>query len=168
MGAAVLGNLGHSVLEWPTGVTVHKPEKCANGYTLFSLFFSPVVYLIDMAGRVVHLWGVGTGQVEPGTSRMTYHAKYIGDGRVLMSVSHRPIAPPDQGLREVDWDGNILREYGEYPLKWHHHDFQRGYVNRCVNDIRRRPSQPLLQWRFHPHTVHRGRRLRSTQGPSDA
>ena len=45
---------------------------------------------------------------------------------------------------------------------------QRGYVNRCVNDIRRRPSQPLIQWRFHPHTVHRGRRLRSTQGPSDA
>ena len=43
-----------------------------------------------------------------------------------------------------------------------------GYVNRCVNDIRRRPSQPLIQWRFHPHTVHRGRRLRSTQGPSDA
>ena len=45
---------------------------------------------------------------------------------------------------------------------------QGGYVNRCVNDIRRRPSQPLIQWRFHPHTVHRGRRLRSTQGPSDA
>ena len=44
----------------------------------------------------------------------------------------------------------------------------RGYVNRCVNDIRRRPSQPLIQWRFHPHTVHRDRRLRSTQGPSDA
>ena len=44
----------------------------------------------------------------------------------------------------------------------------RGYVNRCVNDIRRRPSQPLIQWRFHTHTVHRDRRLRSTQGPSDA
>ena len=43
-----------------------------------------------------------------------------------------------------------------------------GYVNRCVNDIRRRLSQPLIQWRFHPHTVHRDRRLRSTQGPSDA
>ena len=39
---------------------------------------------------------------------------------------------------------------------------------RCVNDIRRRPSQPLIQWRFHPHTVHRDRRLRSTQGTSDA
>ena len=46
--------------------------------------------------------------------------------------------------------------------------YVRGYVNRCVNDIRRRPSQPLIQWRFHPHTAHRDRRLRSTQGPSDA
>ena len=49
-----------------------------------------------------------------------------------------------------------------------HSPFAGGYVNRCVNDIRRRPSQPLIQWRFHPHTVHRDRRLRSTQGPSDA
>ena len=47
-------------------------------------------------------------------------------------------------------------------------DDEGGYVNRCVNDIRRRPSQPLIQWRFHPHTAHRDRRLRSTQGPSDA
>ena len=43
-----------------------------------------------------------------------------------------------------------------------------GYVNRCVNNIRRRPSLSLIQWRFHPHTVHLDRRLGSTQGPSDA
>ena len=43
-----------------------------------------------------------------------------------------------------------------------------GYVNRCVNDIRRRPSQPLAQRRFHPRIERRDRRLRSTQGPSDA
>ncbi len=53
-------------------------------------------------------------------------------------------------------------------LLWIYRASRRGYVNRCVNDIRRRPSQPLIQWRFHPHTVHRDRRLRSTQGPSDA
>ena len=44
----------------------------------------------------------------------------------------------------------------------------RGYVNRCVNDIRRRPSQPLIQWRFHPRIERRDRRLGSTQGPLDA
>ena len=61
---------------------------------------------------------------------------------------------------------NILRTADAYTGAVKHPE--RGYVNRCVNDIRRRPSQPLIQWRFHPHTVHRGRRLRSTQGPSDA
>ena len=44
----------------------------------------------------------------------------------------------------------------------------RGYVNRCVNDIRRRPSQPLSQRRSHPRIERLDRRLRSTQGPSDA
>ena len=43
-----------------------------------------------------------------------------------------------------------------------------GYVNRCVNDIRRRPSQPLSQRRSHLRIERRDRRLRSTQGPSDA
>ena len=43
-----------------------------------------------------------------------------------------------------------------------------GYVNRCVNDIRRRPSQPLPQRRFHRHIERRDRRLPSAQGPSDA
>ena len=45
---------------------------------------------------------------------------------------------------------------------------RRGYVNRCVNDIRRRPSQPLSQRRSHLRIERRDRRLRSTQGPSDA
>ena len=66
---------------------------------------------------------------------------------------------------KVDWAHVIKKLVDEdYPDR----DRIGGYVNRCVNDIRRRPSQPLIQWRFHPHTVHRDRRLRSTQGPSDA
>ena len=59
-----------------------------------------------------------------------------------------------------------LRAYGR--LYSNQGAMTRGYVNRCVNVIRRRPSQPLIQWRFHPHTVHLDRRLGSTQGPSDA
>ena len=67
----------------------------------------------------------------------------------------------DRELFDTLWEVQVLTE------QWRH-EYNRGYVNRCVTDIRRRPSQPLIQWRFHPHTVHRGRRLRSTQGPSDA
>ena len=122
MCASVLGSLGHSVIEWPGGVTVYKPEKCASGYTIFSPFFSPLVYLIDMAGRVVHTWEVGSGKGQSGNTGKTYHAKYVGEGRVLISVSDRAVAPPDYGLREVDWEGNIT---WEYPLQYNHHDFQR-------------------------------------------
>ena len=53
-------------------------------------------------------------------------------------------------------------------LDWTIDFIGRGYVNRCVNDIRRRPSQPLSQRRSHPRIERRDRRLRSTQGPSDA
>ena len=63
-----------------------------------------------------------------------------------------------QGFRP-DVDGN----WG-----WHSGPLKGGYVNRCVNDIRRRPSQPLSQRRSHPRIERRDRRLRSTQGPSDA
>ena len=76
------------------------------------------------------------------------------------------------GLRVVKAFGGQARQQSQ--LEQSSEEYRRhmvsagGYVNRCVNDIRRRPSQPLIQWRFHPHTVHRDRRLRSTQGPSDA
>ena len=68
----------------------------------------------------------------------------------------------------IDRWGHVAVHTGELNNQWTGHRTGGGYVNRCVNDIRRRPSQPLIQWRFHPHTVHRDRRLRSTQGPSDA
>ena len=62
----------------------------------------------------------------------------------------------------------LKSKWNDELAQWRSRPLDGGYVNRCVNDIRRRPSQPLIQWRFHPHTVHRDRRLRSTQGPSDA
>ena len=69
---------------------------------------------------------------------------------------------------EQAWSDLKCYQQPHVPLYFGGASKARGYVNRCVNDIRRRPSQPLIQWRFHPHTVHRDRRLRSTQGPSDA
>ena len=78
------------------------------------------------------------------------------------------------------YDPDLSREVAAKVLHWHLNDdpsfterFRReaksgGYVNRCVNDIRRRPSQPLSQRRSHPRIERRDRRLRSTQGPSDA
>ena len=89
-------------------------------------------------------------------------AKAVGISRGSIYYRPRPVGEAGLGLmRRID------ELHLEYPFAGSRM-MRGGYVNRCVNDIRRRPSQPLIQWRFHPHTVHRGRRLRSTQGPSDA
>jgi hypothetical protein len=53
------GILCRSVLDWPTGVTVYKPEKCYSGFTLFTPYRSGAIFMIDMSGRVVHTWKSG-------------------------------------------------------------------------------------------------------------
>ena len=39
-----------------TGLTLHKPEKAYQGYTLFSPREGSNAYLIDMQGNIVHRW----------------------------------------------------------------------------------------------------------------
>ncbi len=122
----------HSILEWPVGVTVYKPEKCFNGYTLFCPFGSPMIYLIDMEGRVVHIW---FARGDDRSLKTTYHAKYVGGGHIIYA---------SDWLTEVDWLGKVVWYYrpegGEsdphggaglvawdpnYKIKGAHHDFQR-------------------------------------------
>jgi len=43
--------INRSVLDWPTGVTVFKPEKCYNGYTVVTPYRSNLIFLIDMIDR---------------------------------------------------------------------------------------------------------------------
>ena len=86
----------------------------------------------------------------------------VTDDQILSSVEHLVVGT---------W--RRLKSHLSDPLTWTGMlylflKFPGGYVNRCVNDIRRRPSQPLSQRRSHPRIERRGRRLRSTQGPSDA
>ena len=97
----------------------------------------------------------------------------VGDGHLGIWGALRNVYP--QAAEQRCWNHKIVNVLAKLPKR--QQDQAKlmlrtipygGYVNRCVNDIRRRPSQPLIQWRFHPHTVHRDRRLRSTQGPSDA
>jgi len=42
----------------PFGVRTYVPEKCCQGYTLFSPAWGDQEYLIDMRGLVVHTWKV--------------------------------------------------------------------------------------------------------------
>lgn len=117
-----------SVLDWPVGVTVYYPEKCFNGYTLFCPLASPIIYLIDMRGEVVHMWFIAEGKTTP-------HIKYVGKGHIIYA---------SDWLTEVDWKGNVVWHYcppgGEtdphggagsiawdpsYKVQTAHHDFQR-------------------------------------------
>src|SRR6187455_2820750 len=55
------------------GVVLRTPEACS-GYTLISPFGNSTTYLLDLDGRVVHLW---TSAYHPGLS-----AYLLDDGRL--------------------------------------------------------------------------------------
>ncbi len=85
-----LGN--RSVLDWPSGVTVHHPDKCYNGYTLVhgrgpwdpvrGISASSVDrwYLIDMKGSVVHEF-FGDPATQSGSQLFERVAKAISPAR---------------------------------------------------------------------------------------
>ena len=112
----------------PTGVTIYKPEKCFNGYTVFPAPETGVV-LIDMNGGVVNFW----------EQLHAFPAKLLPGGQVFGSLGQRnnDYGYQDQiDLVQVDWDGNVVwkfdkLEYVEdpgYEPMWmarQHHDYQR-------------------------------------------
>lgn len=112
----------------PTGVTIYKPEKCFNGYTVFPAPETGVV-LIDMNGGVVNFW----------ENLHAFPAKLLPGGQVFGSLGARnnEYGYQDQlDLVQVDWEGNVVwkfdhLEYVEdpgYEPQWmarQHHDFQR-------------------------------------------
>jgi len=140
-----------SVLEWPSGLTTWRHDRCECGFTVLTPFGSPAVYLLDMQGNVVHMWFVSTGP-DP-EDRMTMLAKYLGGGRILFkprfTVTEAWGEVAAQGLRktwlcEMDWDGNVVWSYrpsgppedphrARETIGWDsryrpmvpHHDFQR-------------------------------------------
>jgi hypothetical protein len=118
------------------GVTFHNPAYSFKGYTLATPIGGDAVYLIDMAGRVVHSWSFADAKPEYGY--------FTDDGRLLVrcQVPEPPGAPFKPAmeddppmpleerarklpsnyryLREADWDGNILWQHEDPVL---HHDF---------------------------------------------
>lgn len=119
--------MGHASV-YPTGVTIYKPEKCFNGYTLFPAKGYGAV-LINMNGKAVHLWKDLHGMPN----------KLLPGGRVIGSsgVRDKQFSHQDQlDLLQVDWNGQIewqfnRHEYAEdegYAPRWiarQHHDYQR-------------------------------------------
>ncbi|HME41732.1 MAG TPA: hypothetical protein VKF36_01490 [Syntrophorhabdales bacterium] len=134
----VLANAAPTV--FPHGVTIYKPDKCWNGYTLLAKLIAvkpgeePTDYnapLIDMNGNVVHEWKNVIG----------YPVKLLPGGR-LMGGLHKPgrAGIDADAVAQFDFDGNIEWQWdkaeevqvkgpdGKLKKIWvarQHHDFQR-------------------------------------------
>lgn len=104
----------------PRGI-VSRGEDAREGYTLLAPLRSPVTYLIDLEGNVVHTW---QDDLSPG------FAVYLLPGGRLLRVCRRRspgFVGSAQGglLREFDWDGRKTWEFSFTDGQRHlHHDVE--------------------------------------------
>jgi hypothetical protein len=86
--------------------------KAYNGYTLFGT--RGTSYLIDMEGRVVHTWKIGT------------NPRFTDGGNLIDAVGGDP--SKSNSWKELDWNGNTVWQYTETRTGyWPHHDFEKIY-----------------------------------------
>ena len=140
-----------SVLEWRKGLTVYKPEKCFNGYTIFAPVESPYVYMIDMNGEVVHMWAVNIrrdDEKEGVTIGTTWYYKYLKNHNLLVFVD-------GFGVAELDWNSRVV---WRYRIPRAHHDFARldnGNTLILYHELVEKPeifSKPVLDDRIREVT----------------
>ena len=91
----------------PLGLTVYKPDKAYQGYTLFAPMEGTNVYLIDMRGHIVHRWQL---PYRPGD-----YGYLLENGHLLVG-GRTDRGPVNIGGRsgivmELDWDGKAVWEY---------------------------------------------------------
>jgi len=109
-------SFGYESLQGPTELLFYNQEKAYNGYTLFS---SRGTWLIDMQGRVVHSWKIGT------------NPRLLDNGHLLDASKDDPSG--FKGFKELDWDGNVVWEHTETrPGYAPHHDWVRIF-NKKLN-----------------------------------
>lgn len=103
-----------------TGLRIHKPEKCSEGYTLYCPSvpkFVPTdkpdgeIYLVDMSGEIVHRW--------PTQTALQSFCRLLPDGNLLYPTNDRSDLA-SAGIRELDPEGNVV---WFYPCRVDH-DFQ--------------------------------------------
>ena len=79
----------HAALERPTELQYWDPSRAEEGYTFFGA--GGKTYLIDMEGRIVHIWPVGT------------NPHLLANGNVLDAATNDPSG--FGSFKEVDWNG---------------------------------------------------------------
>ena len=91
---------------FPTGVTIYNPDKAHNCYVLFE-GRDGRAHLIDMQGNTVHTWPYSGWPVEMIDPKNANGEK----GHILGQKEPNQFA--NEHILELDWDGNIVWEWGE-------------------------------------------------------
>ena len=100
----------YEAFQGPTELTYWNTNQTANGYTFFGV--RGTTYLIDMQGRVVHTWPIGT------------NPHLLADGSVLDASKDDPSG--FSGFAQVSWSGSTVWSYTETRTNYlPHHDFMR-------------------------------------------
>jgi len=98
--------IAYEALQGPTEVRYWDESNADNGYTLFGSHGTS--YLLDMEGRVVNTWSVGT------------NPSLLDNGNLLDAATDN--ASGFDGFQELDWDGNVVWEYYESRQGYDPHD----------------------------------------------
>ncbi len=115
-----------------TGLTACDPARACPGYTLYApMSGAGEVYLLDLAGEVVHTWNM---PYPPGL-----YGYLLPNGNLFYGGKVRDDETWDifEGFKrfkggvmlEADWDGNILWEHRD---PYHHHDARRTASGGCL------------------------------------
>jgi hypothetical protein len=100
----------HAALERPTELQYWDSTRAFDGYNFFGA--GGKSYLLDMEGRVVHSWPIGT------------NPHLLSDGSVLDAANDDPSG--FSGFKQVSWDGTTVWSYLDTRSTYHpHHDFAR-------------------------------------------
>ena len=111
----VVSAFAYETLQGPTELRFWDKAKAFNGYTLFGT--RGTSYLIDMEGRVLHTWPIGT------------NPRLLDNGNLLDALRDDPSGFP--GFRELDWEGKAVWEYVEKREGYApHHDWVRIFNKR--------------------------------------
>ena len=104
--------LAYERLQGPTELLFYDKAKVFSGYTLFGV--GNRTFLLDMEGRVVHTWPVGT------------NPHLLDNGHIVDASKDDPSG--FQGFKEVDWEGQTVWEYTEKRADYApHHDWVRTF-----------------------------------------
>ncbi len=115
--SSVMTAFGYERLQGPTELLFYNKELAFQGYTLFGV--GGRTWLLDLEGRVVHTWPIGT------------NPHLFDNGHILDASKDDPSG--FQGFKEVDWDGQTVWEYVEKRANYApHHDWVRIF-NRKLN-----------------------------------